>query len=297
MSEFKYACPVCGQHISCDSSQAGTVMDCPTCFQKITVPQAPAEGQKLILTGSKFTEKPVSTREVEAPAAAAPASHFPGGLVVAMILVFMGTAAAAIYWATIIHPRHAPGAPGQGANPLIAATNAGAKPKPPPKPVVIAPPSNDTNWMLALSTNACKAIPATPAAGRVLGHDFIAERAFFQNGSLLLRTESHSADDISAAISFSGAQPEELAGKIINVTTNAEKAARVTLRWKDDSGSVHKQGFEAGYALHLEFGALAGNRLPGTIYLCTPDAEKSYILGTFNADARKPKPKPGAPPK
>jgi len=51
MSEFKYACPVCGQHIRCDSSQAGSVMECPTCFQKITVPQAPAsEEQKLILT-------------------------------------------------------------------------------------------------------------------------------------------------------------------------------------------------------------------------------------------------------
>ena len=42
MSEFKYACPVCGQHIKCDSSQAGSQMECPTCFQKITVPQAPS---------------------------------------------------------------------------------------------------------------------------------------------------------------------------------------------------------------------------------------------------------------
>jgi DNA-directed RNA polymerase subunit RPC12/RpoP len=42
MSEFKYACPVCGQHMKCDSSQSGTVMECPTCFQKITAPQAPA---------------------------------------------------------------------------------------------------------------------------------------------------------------------------------------------------------------------------------------------------------------
>ncbi len=41
MSEFKYACPVCGQHIKCDSSQSGTQMECPTCFQKIVVPQAP----------------------------------------------------------------------------------------------------------------------------------------------------------------------------------------------------------------------------------------------------------------
>ncbi len=61
MSEFKYACPVCGQHMSCDSSQSGSVMECPTCFQKITVPQAPAAGdQKFILTGSKVSEKKYS---------------------------------------------------------------------------------------------------------------------------------------------------------------------------------------------------------------------------------------------
>lgn len=58
MSEFKYACPVCGQHMKCDSSQAGTVMECPTCFQKITAPQAPAsEDQKFILTGTKVGER------------------------------------------------------------------------------------------------------------------------------------------------------------------------------------------------------------------------------------------------
>jgi DNA-directed RNA polymerase subunit RPC12/RpoP len=61
MSEFKYACPVCGQHIKCDSSQSGSVMECPTCFQKITVPQAPtSDEQKFILAGSKATEKKYS---------------------------------------------------------------------------------------------------------------------------------------------------------------------------------------------------------------------------------------------
>ena len=61
MSEFKYACPVCGQHLKCDSSQSGSVMECPTCFQKITVPQAPADSdQKFILTGSKVSAKKYS---------------------------------------------------------------------------------------------------------------------------------------------------------------------------------------------------------------------------------------------
>jgi hypothetical protein len=58
MSEFKFACPVCGQHMKCDSSQAGSAMECPTCFQKINAPQAPGSDEhKFILSGTKFVEK------------------------------------------------------------------------------------------------------------------------------------------------------------------------------------------------------------------------------------------------
>ncbi len=49
----------------CDSSQAGTVMDCPTCFQKIIAPQAPASDQKLILTGTQLTDKKIPVRNLE----------------------------------------------------------------------------------------------------------------------------------------------------------------------------------------------------------------------------------------
>src|ERR1019366_1239253 len=86
MSEFKYACPVCGQHIKCDSSQAGSVMDCPTCFQKITVPQAPAsDDQKFILTGSKVTEKKTSV-PATAGGVAAPEKKFPAAVVLVLLL-------------------------------------------------------------------------------------------------------------------------------------------------------------------------------------------------------------------
>ena len=48
-------------------------MDCPTCFQKITVPQAPAsDDQKFILTGSKVTEKKTSVAAAAVSVAAAP---------------------------------------------------------------------------------------------------------------------------------------------------------------------------------------------------------------------------------
>src|SRR5277367_4133407 len=84
MSEFKYACPVCGQHIKCDSSQVGTVMECPTCFQKITVPQSPAsDDQKLIITGTKVGNERPTPKIPEGSTIPAPeAKGFPGVTVV-----------------------------------------------------------------------------------------------------------------------------------------------------------------------------------------------------------------------
>lgn len=43
----------------CDASHAGSVMECPTCFQKIVAPQAPAPDAKFILTGTVYTEKKI----------------------------------------------------------------------------------------------------------------------------------------------------------------------------------------------------------------------------------------------
>src|SRR5262245_45236867 len=57
MSEFKFACPVCGQHITADSSTTGSQLECPTCFQKIVVPQAPAaDSPKFIIAASQVSK-------------------------------------------------------------------------------------------------------------------------------------------------------------------------------------------------------------------------------------------------
>ncbi len=287
MSEYTYACPVCGQHMRCDSSQAGTVMECPTCFQQITAPQAPAAGddQKFVLTGTKVGDRPLP-KIPTAPAGPAPvAKSFPVGVLILVLMV--GLAGAGVYAlrGKIFKSSAGSAATNQAAS-SVGETR--AKTQKPEKPAVIAPPASDTNWMLSLGTNA---IPDAPVAGRIHGQDFIVERASFQNGSLMLRAGTRGTVEFGAFINFNGAPPEALSGQTINVTTNADKAARVTLRWKDDSGTVQKANYDDSYALRLEFGPLANNRLPGKIYLCAPDEEKSYLLGSFNADARKPKPK------
>ena len=61
MSEFKFACPVCGQHITADSSTSGGQIECPTCFQKIVVPQAPESGNNKFILSAAQVAKPRPT--------------------------------------------------------------------------------------------------------------------------------------------------------------------------------------------------------------------------------------------
>src|SRR5215475_4749897 len=61
MSEFKFACPVCGQHITADSSNSGGQIECPTCFQKIIVPQAPSSADSKFILSAAQVGKPRPT--------------------------------------------------------------------------------------------------------------------------------------------------------------------------------------------------------------------------------------------
>ncbi len=285
MSEFKYACPVCGQHIKCDSSQSGTVMECPTCFQKITAPRAPAEGShKFILSGKKVGARPPAPVPSGAESPAPPAR--PGFPVAALaLLVLLATAATIgfLFRDRLFHTSKAQ--PGPTA--AVLATNPA-----PVEPVVMAPHASDTNWML----NLAKAeIPETQAAGRIHGRDFLAQRAVLQNGTLSLREGSKGPMEFGLTINFSGVAAEVLAGKTINIATNAPVAARVTLHWKAD-GQVQKETFDTAYALRIEFDMLANNRMAGRLYFCAPDDAMSYVAGNFVAEVRKGKPVKPKPP-
>jgi len=98
MSEFKFVCPVCGQHIKCDSSQSGSTMECPTCFQKITAPQAPAtDDPKFILTGTKVGERPVPAAMANAGTATPPAPEKDSYVPAIVLVVLLCAAAVALY--------------------------------------------------------------------------------------------------------------------------------------------------------------------------------------------------------
>ena len=214
----------------------------------------------------------------DAGAAPTPAPQKNSSLPAILFIVLLCAAAVALF---AFHGRIFKSTGGQG-TPGTSQSQPPVRPPPPPKPVVVAPTANDASWTLEL---AAATIPDATAAGRIHGRDFICVHAILQGGTLTLR----GATDLGATINFGGVLPETLAGQTINVATNADKAARVVLRWKEDNLSL-RENFTNGYALRIEFGQLAGNRMPGKVYLCTPDAEKSYLTGNFDAEIRKPKP-------
>ena len=136
MSELKYACPVCGQHMMCDSTQSGTTMECPTCFQKIVAPQAPSTADpKFIITGTKVGERPIPAVVANAGALPAPRPEksFPGPAVVFVVLFFAAAATLFVFHGKIFKSSSS------GGNHDTSASNANPTPVPPPTKPITGP--------------------------------------------------------------------------------------------------------------------------------------------------------------
>jgi DNA-directed RNA polymerase subunit RPC12/RpoP len=283
MSEFKFACPVCGQHITADSSSSGGQLECPTCFQKILVPQAPSSADaKFILSTSQVGKpRPHSGAPVQLELIPTPPTRKPV-FIVAASLLFLAVAAGAML--LFLHGRKPPAAAAfdsQGAK--TAGGETAAAPKA-PNPI----PTNIT-WSLEL-TDAVP--PETVAAGSIHGIGFLCERATLQGGNLTLRQGKSGSSDSSFSVALFAQQGEELSGKSIEIGPDRlPPLPRVTLRWRNDEKKSTTEHFNSGYALKMAFGSVTNGRMPGRIYLCLPDEAKSFVAGAFDAEIRKADPR------
>ncbi|MGD0252785.1 MAG: hypothetical protein ABSC01_08825 [Verrucomicrobiota bacterium] len=299
MSEFKFACPVCGQHIKCESWRSNTVMECPTCFQKITVPQPPATGDsKLIITGTKVGERPVPTGPADLGPVAVREKHIPLGVFVMVFLVCVVVAAIFVAREIMIKRAARQSNPADGQDNRTATTRTQPQPSepppmpPPPGPFVVVPANlpvaKGTNYW-TLNINAI-GTPAVPAGGKVHGRFFTAGRMVLNADGLTIRTADF-PPEAGTTIYLRPNPIESLYGKSLLFETNTPGAPAVFLRWKNAQGQETDQVEPTGYALRIEFGHPASNYISGKIYLCTPDELKSYVVGNFNAEIVKPNPR------
>lgn len=290
MSEFKFACPVCGQHITADASTSGGQIECPTCFQRIVVPQAPAsQDSKFILSAAQVAKpRPISPDAASQLGPLQASSQRTSVPALVALLVLLGAAGAAlfVFRDRVFKPARTmvpsvTNAPAQASN-APAALN-------PAYPV----PTNIT-WTLDL-TNAV--FPEAAAAGRIHGSGFACERTTIQGGILSLRQGTTWPPDLGITVLLHWRPGENLSGKTIEITPAHPRPPRVVLRWKDEQQQSITENINSGYALKLTFGAAANGRMPGRIYLCLPDADKSFVAGTFDAEIRKPSPPKRPPPR
>jgi ribosomal protein S27E len=272
MSEFKFACPVCGQRMAVDSSASGAQVECPTCFQIIVVPKAPAVGSKYQLSATQYL-KPIMLPPPPKPAApVAPQRKY-------AVLIFVLILAFAVVTALFVRAEIARSRQEQA---RAGSTNA-------------VPPPASPLWTLDLTSAT---FPDQAAAGEIHGKDFVCRQAvLLQNGVLMLRSERGWQALISATIfvssnAFSTNAPEVLSGRNFEITTNHTGfVPNVTLSWQEGDLRIMEM-FTNNFAMKLEFGNLSSNQLPGKIYFCLPDDLKSYVAGSFTAEVQRfPRPR------
>ncbi len=282
MSEFKFACPVCGQHITADTHAGGSSLECPTCYQNIVVPHASGRS-KFILSAAKASKRSrTSVREAPAPR---PRKPIPWAAI-ALLVALAGVASAGVVLVKKWRSDRPAVKPGLDSPPGVAAT---ADASPPP----LHPVPTNVSWTMALSQAV---MLEGPVAGRIQGSGFRPDRAILQGGLLLLREGKGWPPDLAVSIQFPAKHGEELSGKSVEVIPGqAVRPPRVILRWKNQAGEARHEVFNGSYLLRLGFGKAANQRIPGKLYLALPDANQSFITGSFEAEIKPPPKKRPAP--
>lgn len=277
MSEFKFACPVCGQHMNADSKDSGTQISCPTCFRKIIVPPAPSMADpKFVLSASEVNKpRPTSTGPIPDFSASPPKSNLPAALIFLLVLACAAGATLYAFRGKIFHSQ-----------PSVNQSDAAENSKDGEATTSAQPEYTGTNlWTLDLSGIT---VPDEQAFGSLHKRAFHLDRATLTGSNLTLRIGHTGAVELGLNIYFFNRQAEELGGKSAEVKPTDTPAPRVVVRWKDVERA--SETFRSGYAMKVEFGAVANGAIPGKIFLSLPDDSKSWVAGTFRAEIRKPAP-------
>ncbi len=272
MSEFKFACPVCGQHLTVASSSSGQQMDCPTCFRRIVIPQAPASGDsKLLLAGAQPAQPRPTTVAADLKPLKDPRSH--ASLLSTVLLVALLGAAGAILY----HFRA----------PLLEALGLRKQ----PLAQTTAPATNAAPAVATWTLEPGKAvIPERPISGKLHGNEFACEKVLFAGGTLSLRQGPGWPPELGLDILLSAQKAEQLNGKNIVITPGARSVvSKIVLRWKDDLNHAQSRDFTNGYALTLTVPQADAHRLLGRLYVALPDAEKTFAAGNFEAEVVQPR--------
>jgi hypothetical protein len=130
--------------------------------------------------------------------------------------------------------------------------------------------------------------PDSGAAGKLYGRPF-APQAFelsrIGGRTLTLRQGDEFNPELQFKITLAAGKDENMSGKTYEVGPDAGTGSPLVsvTRKGEEGGLPESNTYNEKLALRLEFGAEDGGKLPGKVYLCLPDAAKSFVAGTFTA--------------
>jgi hypothetical protein len=321
MSDFKFNCPSCGQHLSGDERYAGLQITCPACRNAVVVPGAPAgsAGVRMVPSAPIAPPPPVPSPQQKTCGLAIaslvcsliPFGFLPGiicghmaskkikatpglqgrglakaGLIIGYIslAITVLVAVGLILFVVGVARRVSQISSGAPSQLSIESTPSGVAEPAEAQTTDTAP--DGSGWTMKLKGVE---IPATPVTGRIHGQPFKMEKVTLENGWLDFRQGSDFFADREIDVVVFENDTAKLSGRTFTVPTKEfGNNPHIWMKWKEGGEATPKQrSFMDRYALRLEFGTLSGGKLPGKIYLCVPDKEKSFVAGTFEAEVKR----------
>jgi hypothetical protein len=133
--------------------------------------------------------------------------------------------------------------------------------------------------------------PDAPAVGVIRGREFKPDTVTLQpGGRLVFREGSGTFANAEVELWLILKPNESVENKTYEVGRGVRAAVtpHVRIATLPEGAKVPRQeSFVANYSLKLTFGAKDNDgAIPGTIYLCTPDAARSFFAGKFSAKAK-----------
>lgn len=133
-------------------------------------------------------------------------------------------------------------------------------------------------------------IPTTAASGKLQGKNFKPDRVELEGDRLILRQGKGFFADVSIEIMLNQQK--------LKLEDGLKLVVRPSQKWSDGIPSLHvavthdknipdTKFINDDYAMTLELGKPDKGTIPGKLYLCLPDSQRSVLAGTFTAKRKR----------
>lgn len=265
---FKFACPICGQHIQAEARSAGGTLECPTCFKPLNIPHPGSLQPSALILKTTVADTSQPRWGARLNGNSAPES----GERKAAVSMAAGIGLVLLLAAVVLLVKGGGGLPTHGRE--STSDKSGQ-------------PSGETRDMWTLDLQG-RSIPEQPVRGRLNGWGFEMNRAVWRGTMLILRSVGGTPTGLEVAITVPIVRGHRFQPATFEAVPWGDPfPAPVQIRWRDEKGVLQSIPFTHGYAIRLEFTAVSADGVAGRVYLCLPDEKRSWAAGTFEAVVRR----------